>query len=389
MSASSASSLPLASRLPPLILGTATFNSLYNTDPYALPTTAIVHRALALGIRAFDTSPYYGPAESLLGAALSCIPPSNALPRKDLFLLTKCGREGASSFDYSPAWVRQSVSRSLERLRTTYLDVVYCHDVEFVTPAEVLAAVQTLRELRTEPGHTVRFVGISGYPLPLLCELAELVFERTGEPLDVVMSYCHFTLQNVALATQGLERLREAGVGVVINASLLAMGLLREKGVPEGSLGDWHPAPTALRGKCREVAEWCKGEGERLEVLALRWALGEWALAGREAGGYGPMIGGQKGIVGAGTEDEPGHGSKVGVSVIGVSYLEELEETMREWDGAVDGLGAEEQDGGLESRKEESLRRMKEVRERGAVVQRMLGEWRDYSWKSPPEDYKR
>jgi D-arabinose 1-dehydrogenase len=46
--------------------------------------------------------------------------------------MTKCGRYGLASFDYSPATIRTSVNRSLERLQTTYLDTVYLHDVEFV-----------------------------------------------------------------------------------------------------------------------------------------------------------------------------------------------------------------------------------------------------------------
>lgn len=48
--------------------------------------------------------------------------------------MTKCGRYGGkrADFDYSPATIRASVQRSLTRLNTTYLDVVYLHDVEFV-----------------------------------------------------------------------------------------------------------------------------------------------------------------------------------------------------------------------------------------------------------------
>lgn len=46
--------------------------------------------------------------------------------------MTKCGRYGLSSFDYSPSTIRASVKRSLERLKTDYLDTVYLHDVEFV-----------------------------------------------------------------------------------------------------------------------------------------------------------------------------------------------------------------------------------------------------------------
>jgi D-arabinose 1-dehydrogenase len=40
----------------------------------------------------------------------------------------------ATDFDYSPATIRRSVCRSLRRLHTHYLDVVYLHDIEFVAP---------------------------------------------------------------------------------------------------------------------------------------------------------------------------------------------------------------------------------------------------------------
>jgi len=129
---------PLSTILPPLICGTATFNTQYNSDPYSMPCNAIIAAALALNIRAFDTSPYYGPSESLLGNALK----ASGAERSSYLLLTKVGRIASSEFDYSAHWVRHSVNRSLERFNTSYLDVVYCHDVEFVSSAEVLEAVK-------------------------------------------------------------------------------------------------------------------------------------------------------------------------------------------------------------------------------------------------------
>lgn len=55
--------------------------------------------------------------------------------------MTKCGRYGPSSFDYSPAMIRETVKRSLTRLKTDYLDAVYLHDVEYVcTPVMQKAA---------------------------------------------------------------------------------------------------------------------------------------------------------------------------------------------------------------------------------------------------------
>ena len=48
--------------------------------------------------------------------------------------MTKAGRYGfkQNEFDYSPATIRASVERSLERMHTSYLDTVYLHDVEYV-----------------------------------------------------------------------------------------------------------------------------------------------------------------------------------------------------------------------------------------------------------------
>ncbi|KAK2765202.1 hypothetical protein FQN54_008901 [Arachnomyces sp. PD_36] len=331
-------SVPLSADLPPLILGTGPFNSQYNPDPYALPTTAIVHRALESGIRAFDTSPYYGPAEKLLGRALSTSFARENYPRYTYRLLTKVGRVAASSFDYSRPWIQRSVRRSLSRLDTTYLDVVYCHDVEFVTPEEVLTAVRELRRIRDTEG-TVRYVGISGYPVDVLCSLAELVLRETGEPLDAVMSYANFTIQNTRLLTEGLPRLLAAGVDVVPNASPLGMGLLRREGVPIGSMGDFHPAPDGLRSAIHESSAWVDKQGEKLEVVAIRFALESWLRHGSSVGALGPPLAPSASadpcFLSATTM---GVGEKLGVSVMGVSNLDELNETLRVWRSIIEGL---------------------------------------------------
>ena len=77
-----------------------------------------------------------------------------------MFICTKVGRVKIDEFDYSPASVRSSVQRSLERLGLDVLDVVYCHDVEFVTRKEVMEALSELYKLRDEG--KIRYVGISG-----------------------------------------------------------------------------------------------------------------------------------------------------------------------------------------------------------------------------------
>lgn len=335
---------PLSADLPPLIMGTATFNSQYNADPFALPTTELVHRALSRGIRAFDTSPYYGPAEELLGRALVTEFVQTHFPRDSYRLLTKVGRVSGASFDYSPAWVRYSVRRSLRRLHTDYLDVVYCHDVEFVSPAEVLAAVTELRRLRDEEG-LLRYVGISGYPVEVLSSLAEMILQETGEPLDIVMSYANYTLQNTRLRSLALPRLLAAGVDVVPNASPLGMGLLRRDGVPIGSMGDFHPAPDALRTAIQSAAQCTSHSGEKLEVVAIRFALESWLRAGAKAGALGAPLA-------RSTDADPGFlsvanlgtGRRLGVSVMGVSNIDELDETLRVWHSILDGLESWDED---------------------------------------------
>ena len=248
-------------------------------------------------------------------------------------------------------------------MATQYLDVVYCHDVEFVTPAEVLIAVEELRRIRDEEG-TIKYIGISGYPVPLLCELAELVLKETGEPLDAVMSYANFTLQNTTLATVGLERLEKAGVSVVPNASVLGMGLLRSQGVPVGGKGDFHPAPDGLRSVVIKGARWVESKGERLETVAIRWGLEKWAEVGAALGANGG----------------------IGISVMGVSNLRELEETMSVWESVLDGLDVPGRAVGLKEKKW-SVARREEVLELAKGFVNVLGKWKDFTWASPDENY--
>lgn len=372
---------PLHTVLPPLLLGTATFNTQYVSDPFSLPAPTIIARALDLGITGFDTSPYYGPSETILGAALAH-PSITSRPghaRSSYFLVTKAGRIAAREFDYSPAWIRASVKRSLERLGTPYLDLVYAHDVEFVSDAEVLDAVRELRRLRDEEGGLVRYVGISGYPVDRLCALAELVLRETGEPLDAVLSYAHFTVQNGRLGSEGvLKRLVEdARVGVVLNASMLGMGLLTTRGAVDGKgpVAQWHPGPEGLRRTCHDLVRVAEEAGEKLEVVAIRWALENWARVGAVRG---------TSYTGAGLSRLP-QGKRVGVSVMGITSVAELEETCRVFQHVVEDLESESP-----GHTEDLMERRKRGRERSAKVQAVvakmwdvLGEWKDYSWSSP------
>lgn len=379
----------LSDTLPPLIFGSATFNFQFNPDPFALPTTHLVHRALEQGIRAFDTSPYYGPAEDLLGVALDTDFVRSQYPRSSYHILTKVGRLAASEFDYTPSWVRFSVRRSLRRLRTSYLDVVYCHDVEFVSSGEVLEAVRELRRIRDQD-RAVKYVGISGYPVEVLCSLAEMILCETGEPLDAVMSYANFTVQNTRLRSEGIPRLLAAAVDVVPNASPLGMGLLRRQGVPIGAMGNWHPAPDRLRKAIQSVSQWTDEQGEKLEVVAVRFALESWLREGAILGTRGDPLGSSAapGLTSLRTRE------KLGVSVMGVSNLDELDETMRVWRSVLDGLadspnvgsGSMTPSGALGDHEWSSQRRQR-MRTLAQGIRELLGDYADFTWESPGKDF--
>ena len=366
--------MALPTVMPPLLLGSATFNVQHVADPLSMPYRSIVSRALQLGIRAFDTSPYYGPAEILLGDALNCLHPRP--PRESIFLVTKAGRIDASTFDYSAAYIRYSVNRSLKRLGTDYLDLVHLHDVEFVSAKEVLDGILTLRQLRDEG--KIRFVGISGFPVHLLCDRAHEILQETGQPLDAVLSYGYHTIQNPVIGQpiangqpSPLQRFKEVGVQVVLNASILGMGLLTQNGIPDSSvttvilpdskaaqIAKWHPAPAGLRAACRTLSSYTSTSptSDRLEGIALRWALESYAKMAADAG-LGVTL---------------PNGQSIGASVLGVTTVDELEHTVREWNEVLGGPSGRGQ-------------HVKDLVEH--KMWDSLGSWKGFAWKSPDEGW--
>ncbi|GIX07085.1 MAG: oxidoreductase [Candidatus Poribacteria bacterium] len=212
-----------------------------------------VHAALDAGINYIDTSPYYGltRSEQVVGKALEG-------HRHRVILSTKTGRFGEREFDFSADRIRREVEASLRRLRTETVDILFAHDIEFGDPGQVLGeGIPTLFRLKEE-GKT-RFVGVSGLPLDVLDRAAREF------PLDVILSYCHYCLNDTSLEPYA-RRWREQGIGV-INASPHAMGLLR-RGEPPA----WHPAPPELRAAARRAAELCASRGADLARLALQFA---------------------------------------------------------------------------------------------------------------------
>lgn len=255
--------IPCHNGWPGIILGGGVFNYQYTKTPHEQEAHKVLARAFELGINALDTSAYYGPSEEILGEALERI--KTQFPRSSYKICTKAGRIRENEFDYSKEAIRSSVMRSLTRLHTDYIDLLYIHDVEFNTIDMCLEAVAEAFRLKDE-GY-VRLVGISGYPVDFLFKLSCLVSEKL-RPLDAVLSYSNLCLQNTTLLKY-MERLAsEAKVGQVINASPLSMSLLRS-----GPTHDFHPAPQHLKDSVARAAEYTESNGVEIADLAARFAM--------------------------------------------------------------------------------------------------------------------
>lgn len=165
---------------------------------------ASIRVVLELGMNFIDTSPFYGRgmSEVLLGIAL------REVPRDSYMICTKLGRYDVGHFDFSARRVAESVDVSLHRLGCGHLDIVLCHDIEFVPLQQVID--ETLPALRKQQqAGKVRYVGISGYPQKIFREVLK------KSELDCVLSYNQYTLQNTRFADESIPLLKEHQVGIM------------------------------------------------------------------------------------------------------------------------------------------------------------------------------
>jgi aryl-alcohol dehydrogenase-like predicted oxidoreductase len=223
-----------------------------------------VRAALEGGLTLIDTSPFYGRgmSEVLLGVALRDV------PRRDYLLCTKLGRYDLGHFDFSARRVAESIDVSLHRLGTDHLDIVLCHDIEFVPMQQIVD--ETLPALeRVRASGKVRFIGFSGYPQKIfrfICDQARV---------DCVLNYNQYTLQNIPF-------LKPTGVGVM-NAGPFSARLLTDAPLPA-----WLKEPEAVKAAARQAAALCRARGTPIAKLALQFCLANPDIATTVAGSANP-----------------------------------------------------------------------------------------------------
>jgi aryl-alcohol dehydrogenase-like predicted oxidoreductase len=230
-----------------------------------------VHVALDCGLNFIDTSPFYGRgmSEVLLGQAL------RGVARDSYTLCTKLGRYDLAHFDFSAKRVAESVDVSLHRLGTDHLDVVLCHDIEFVPMQQIVD--ETLPALRKiQQSGKVRFVGISGYPMKAF------QFVLSQAELDCALSYNQYTLQNTRFADELVPELKSRGVGVM-NAGPFSARLLTNAPLP-----DWLKEPEEVKAAARKAAAHCQSRRVDIAQLALQFSIANPDITTTVAGSANP-----------------------------------------------------------------------------------------------------
>jgi aryl-alcohol dehydrogenase-like predicted oxidoreductase len=239
-------------------------------EPNDVESVATVHRALELGCDFFDTAEVYGPwtNEELLGRAL-------ADRREQAVIATKFGhdldekgqRRGLNS---RPEHIREVTEKSLRRLGTDYVDLLYQHRVDPQVPIEdVAGAVGELIE-----AGKVRYFGLS--------EAAAATVRRAHTTFPVSAVQSEYSLWERGLDDEVLPALRELGIGLVAYSPLgrgfLTGTAVRAEDYPANDYrrndprfqGEHFDQNTKAADVVRELAA---AKGVTAAQLALAWLL--------------------------------------------------------------------------------------------------------------------
>lgn len=244
-------------------LGCSSFSDIFGEDvgKQEEKWKDLIIKTVKAGVNVLDTAPWYGDSERILGEAIKM------MPRNAFYIHTKVGRYPAGSdkmFDFSKDKTLASVENSLKTLNVSYLDLVQIHDPEFIPDVtviieETLPALDELRKVGK-----LRRIGITGYPLDVQRE----IIERSTVKIDVSLSYGHLNLHDATLLSSTFSNLcNEKGI-TLLAAAPLSMGLLTPGDPPS-----WHPAPPALKERCKKANNICENDKVSLPHIATIYAL--------------------------------------------------------------------------------------------------------------------
>lgn len=234
--------------------------------------TAVIHRALDLGVTFLDTAEMYGPHtnELQVGKALA--------DRRDrAFVATKFGigynaDRTALKVDGSPANVRRAIEGSLQRLGMDHVDLYYLHRVDPDTPIE--ETVGAMGELVKEG--KVRFLGLS--------EAAPGTIRKAHATHPITALQTEYSLWSREPEDEILATVNELGIGFV-PYSPLGRGFLSGdiKSIDDLAADDFRRTNPRFMGEnfrknldlVDAVAAIAADKGVTPAQLALAWVLAQ------------------------------------------------------------------------------------------------------------------
>ena len=163
---------------------------------YDLPSdkecSKIISLCKELGMNLIDTAPAYGSSEERLGKLLKG-------QRQDWLLSSKVGEEfenAESSFNFTADWAEKSLERSLKRLGTDYLDILFVHsdgnDLDILARDEFIEKLYDFKKRGL-----VRAIGAStktlegGLKALELLDCAMISYNLNYRAQEAVIDYAH------------------------------------------------------------------------------------------------------------------------------------------------------------------------------------------------------
>jgi aryl-alcohol dehydrogenase-like predicted oxidoreductase len=250
-------------------LGCMSFGSAYG-DPSAFDPTAVIERALELGVTLLDTADAYGPSEAAVGAAIA------GRRREDVVVATKFGivsgpRPGQPAVvNGRPDYVRSAIDASLGRLGLDHVDLYYQHRADADVPIE--ETIGAMAEL-VEAGK-VRHLGLSEASVDTIRRAAAV------HPIAALQS--EWSLWSRDLEDEIVPTCRELGIGIVpfspLGRGFLTGAITSTDSLSEGDMRRGLPrfAADAFDTNLSSVAvvrEVAAAHGVSAGQVALAWLL--------------------------------------------------------------------------------------------------------------------
>jgi aryl-alcohol dehydrogenase-like predicted oxidoreductase len=236
--------------------------------------TAIVRRAIDLGVNFFDTANIYhqGKSETMLGNALLG-------HRHDVVLATKAGGKftpGPNGGGTSRKHLFQSLDASLARLKTDYVDVFWIHHIDYSTPME--ETMDALNDI-VRSGKA-RYIGASNF---LAWEVSEHnAYARAAHQAQFIAVQMHYNLIHREVEHEIVPFCKARGLGFIpyfpMAGGFLTDVYKRDVAPPPGTRGAGRPTFSrwtndrnwALKDR---LEAWANERDHPINDLPIAWLL--------------------------------------------------------------------------------------------------------------------